>query len=148
VWIPPGKPHPDQEAVIEFADAAGFTLQVWQNDVLGDSLLEKRPHKWASFENALVVPRQNGKTELAIARMLAGALVLGERLIIYTAHLARTSEEVFRRTREKIEEVDWIAREVKHTWRANGPRVGRVQEWRPNLVPDADAVLGPWFCEG
>jgi len=52
--------------------------------------------------------------------MLAGTLVLGEKLVIYTAHLARTSEEVFRRTRDKIDEVDWIAREVKHVWRANG----------------------------
>ncbi len=119
-WTPPGSPHPDQEAVLDFAEAAGFTLQEWQSRVLGDSLLEKRPGKWASFENALVVPRQNGKTELAIARVLAGALVLEEKLVIYTAHLARTSEEVFRRTRDKINEVDWIASEVKHTWRANG----------------------------
>ncbi len=119
-WTPPGDPHPDQEAVVEFAEAAGFTLQDWQNRVLGDSLLEKRPGKWSSFENALVVPRQNGKTELAIVRVLAGALVLGENLVIYTAHLARTSEEVFRRTRDKIAEVDWISREVKHVWRSNG----------------------------
>lgn len=86
-------------------------------------MLEKRPRKWASFENGLVVPRQNGKTELAVARMLAGALVLDERLIIYTAHLAKTSEEAFRRIREKIEEVDWIGREVKHVWRSNGREV-------------------------
>jgi len=118
--VPRGKPHPDQEAALEFADAAGFTLQDWQDTVLANSLLEKRRGKWASFENALVVPRQNGKTELAIARMLAGTLVLGEKLVIYTAHLARTSEEVFRRTRDKIDEVDWIAREVRHVWRANG----------------------------
>lgn len=118
--VPPGRPHPDQEAALEFADAADFTLQDWQNRIFGNSLLEKRPGKWASFENALVVPRQNGKTELAIARMLAGALVLGERLVVYTAHLAKTSEEVFRRCRDKIDEVDWIAREVKHIWRANG----------------------------
>lgn len=119
-WVPPGSPHPDQEAAVEFADLAGFTLQEWQNRVLAASLLEKRPGKWASFENALVVPRQNGKTELAVARMLAGALVLGERLIVYTAHLAKTSEEVFRRTREAVEAVDWLAAEVKHIWRANG----------------------------
>lgn len=119
-FVPTGVPHPDQEAVIEFAEAAGFMLQDWQNHVLGGTLLEKRPGKWASFENGLVVPRQNGKTELAIARMLGGALVLGERLIVYTAHLAKTSEEVFRRTRDKINEVDWIAREVAHVWRANG----------------------------
>ena len=122
-WVPPGTPHPDQEAALEFAEAADFTLQDWQNHVFGNSLLEKRPGKWASFTNGLVVPRQNGKTELAVARMLAGALVLDERLIIYTAHLAKTSEEAFRRIREKIAEVDWIGREVKHVWRSNGREV-------------------------
>jgi hypothetical protein len=122
-WVPPGSPHPDQEAALEFAEAADFTLQDWQNHVFSSSLLEKRPGKWASFENGLVVPRQNGKTELAVARMLAGALVLDERLIIYTAHLAKTSEEAFRRIREKIAEVDWIGREVKHVWRSNGREV-------------------------
>lgn len=123
-WVPPGKPHPDQEAALEFAGlvsaAAGTPIQEWQDRVLGNSLLEERRGKWASFENGLCVPRQNGKTELLIWRMLAGALVLDERLIIYTAHLARTSEEVFRRTREIIDSVDWLAAEVKHTWRANG----------------------------
>ncbi len=119
-WTPPGSPHPDQEAVLDFAEAAGFTLQEWQSRVLGDSLLEKRRGKWASFENALVVPRQNGKTELAIVRTLAGALVLEEKLIIYTAHLGRTSQEVFRRTCDKIAEVDWIDREVRHVWRSTG----------------------------
>ena len=147
-WTPPGSPHPDQEAVLDFAEAAGFTLQEWQSRVLGDSLLEKRRGKWASFENALVVPRQNGKTELAIVRTLAGALVLEEKLIIYTAHLGRTSQEVFRRTCDKIAEVDWIDREVRHVWRSNGSRVDRVQERCPDLVSDADTVIGPWFREG
>jgi hypothetical protein len=119
-WIPAGHPHPDQAAALEFGVAAGFGLQQWQEYVGENSLLEKRPGKWASFENALIVPRQNGKTELAIWRMLAGALILGERLVVYTAHLAKTSEEVFRRTREKVDEVDWLSHEVKHTWRANG----------------------------
>lgn len=119
-WVPPGNPHPDQEAALEFAAAAGFSLQEWQERFLGNSLLEKRRGKWAAFENGLCVPRQNGKTELAVARMLAGALVLGERLVVYTAHLAKTSEEVFRRTRDKLAEVDWIGDEVKHVWRANG----------------------------
>lgn len=123
-WVPPGKPHPDQEAALEVArlvsESAGTPIQEWQERVFGNSLLEKRHGKWASFENALCVPRQNGKSELVIWRMLAGALVLGERLIVYTAHLAKTSEEVFRRTREIIDSADWLADEVKHTWRSNG----------------------------
>ena len=146
-WTPPGKPHPDQEAVLEFADAANFTLQEWQNRVLAASLLEKRPGKWASFENGLVVPRQNGKTELAVARMLAGALVLDERLIIYTAHLAKTSEEVFRRLREKIEEISWIGREIKHIWRSNGREVIEFTHGRRILCQTRTPSSGRGFAK-
>jgi len=80
----------------------------------------ERDGKWAAPEVAGVIPRQNGKSELAIARILAGLYVLDENLIIYTAHLADTSLEMFRRLIDLIDSQDWLAREVKHVWRANG----------------------------
>lgn len=118
-WIPPGNPHPDSDAALELLDATGAILEDWQEDVFTKSLME-RNGKWAAFEVGLVVPRQNGKSELALHRMIAGLFVLREPLIIYTAHLADTSLEMFRRLIEMIEAVPWLEREVAHVWRTNG----------------------------
>lgn len=76
--------------------------------------------KWAAMRVGLVCPRQNGKNAIIEARALAGLFILGERLIVYSAHLGDTANEVFRRFQELIEANDWIAREVRHIWRANG----------------------------
>jgi hypothetical protein len=68
----------------------------------------------------LVCPRQNGKNAVIEARALAGLFILGERLIVYSAHLGDTANEVFRRFQELVETNDWIAREVKAIHKANG----------------------------
>lgn len=51
---------------------------------------------WANPEAGLVVPRQNGKSELLIARIIGGMVFLGEALI-YTAHSEKTVDEIKRR---------------------------------------------------
>lgn len=87
--------------------------------MLRNSLLY-RDGKWAAMRVGLVCPRQNGKNAVIEARALAGLFIFGERLIVYSAHLGDTSAEVFRRFQELIETNDWLSREVKHIWRANG----------------------------
>lgn len=114
-----GVSHPDLEAALELVEAAGLHLDEWQQDVLRGSLLQ-RGRKWAAFEVGLVCPRQNGKNSIIEARELAGLFVLGERLIIHSAHLADTAKEAFRRLEELIDANDWLRREVKHIWRTNG----------------------------
>ena len=46
--------------------------------------------KWAAFEVSIMCPRQNLKTDLLIARILAGLFVFGEEPIVFSAHQART----------------------------------------------------------
>jgi phage terminase large subunit-like protein len=119
-WQPvEGVAHPDADAAVELARAAGIALDPWQEFILRASL-RRNGSKWAAFEVAAVVPRQNGKNTLLEARELAGLFLFGERLIIHSAHLADTAEEAFRRLAELIEANDWLSREVKHVWRANG----------------------------
>ncbi|HVN51046.1 MAG TPA: hypothetical protein VMT43_06410 [Acidimicrobiales bacterium] len=117
--MPEGFDHPDGEAALELIDACGIVLDPWQQDVFRESL-RVRDCRWAAFEVGLVVPRQNGKSELALARLLAGLFVLRERLIVYTAHLSDTAKEMFRRLDETIASRDWLAAEVGHVWRTNG----------------------------
>jgi hypothetical protein len=119
-WVPPGRSHPDREAALELLEAAGLELEYWQQKLFGDSLLQNDRGKWAPFQVCAVVPRQNGKSELALYRILVGLFVLREPLIIFTAHLADTCMEMFRRLIELIEATPWLASEVKHVWRTNG----------------------------
>jgi hypothetical protein len=59
--------------------------------------------RWAAFEAVIFAPRQNLKTEYLIARILAGLYLFREELILFSAHQARTTAEVFRRVRRAIE---------------------------------------------
>jgi hypothetical protein len=59
--------------------------------------------KWAAFEVVVFAPRQLGKTEVLLARVLAGLFMFGEELVVYSAHQARTTAQVFRRLKRAIE---------------------------------------------
>lgn len=118
-WIPAGEDHPDGQAAVELVAAAGLTLDPWQEHVFRNSL-RRRGGRWAAFEVGLVCPRQNGKNALLEARELVGLFLLGEQLIVHSAHLADTAKMAFRRVEMLIESNEWLSREVKHVWRTNG----------------------------
>lgn len=85
---------------IEFCESVGLTLDPWQQLVLQHTLGEQADHRWSAFEVGLCVPRQNGKSALAEARILAGLFVFGEETLVYSAHLFDTAMEVMRRLEE------------------------------------------------
>lgn len=88
---------------IELAAAAGLELLPWEQYVLKTSLGCREDDKWSAFEIGLIVSRQNGKGSILEARELAGLFLLGERLIIHSAHEFATSLEAFNRIRMLIE---------------------------------------------
>lgn len=90
-----------QEAV-ELAAHAGLDLMPWQQHVLDVGLRERADGQWAAFECAVNVPRQNGKGGIIEARELAGLFLLGERLIIHSAHEFKTSRVAFQRIQSLI----------------------------------------------
>jgi ABC-type Na+ transport system ATPase subunit NatA len=49
-------------------------------------------------------PRQNGKSQLIVARALAGVLLFGEKTIIISAHETDTAREIWRRMIDVIED--------------------------------------------
>lgn len=61
-------------------------LDEWQRFALDCMLGERADGKWAAFETALIVPRQNGKGSVLEARELAGLFLFGEQLILHSAH--------------------------------------------------------------
>jgi phage terminase large subunit-like protein len=105
---------------VELAAHAGLHLDPWQQQVLEDGLGEQDDGRWASFEVACVVSRQNGKSAIFEARELAGLFLFDEKLIIHTAHEYKTSQEAFRRISDLIRNTPDLLRRVKSIRVANG----------------------------
>lgn len=69
------------------------------------ALGERADGSWASPTVGLVVGRQNGKGSILEARELAGLFLLGEELIVHTAHRQKIATNHFRRLRSLIKQV-------------------------------------------
>lgn len=103
-----------------FLESVGIWLDPWQLAEVTDSIAEAQDGSWASFEVCEIVPRQNGKGDVLEARELLGLFLLGERLIIHTAHEFKTANEAFLRLVAKIEACPALKAEVKSIRYANG----------------------------
>jgi len=79
--------------------ALGMPPDDWQAALL-ELWLAVRPNgKWLHTRNGLSCPRQNGKSWLIEARIIYGAVVLGER-ILFTAHDYSTVTQLFDRMKD------------------------------------------------
>lgn len=88
------------DKTIQLLENYGIKLLQWEKSILyrwmAVELNEEGKWVWVNSQAGLLVPRQNGKTELFIARIIGGTVFLGEALI-YTAHSDKTVEETKRR---------------------------------------------------
>jgi hypothetical protein len=106
---------------VELAAHAGLVLDPWQALVLEHGLGERAGDgNWAAFEVAVVVPRQNGKGSVLEARELAGLFLLGEQLILHSAHELKTAMEAFRRVLALVQNTPDLDAQVKRVTRAHG----------------------------
>lgn len=103
----------DGDDAMRVVEMAGIDLDPWEEAVLRASLGLRRDRKWSAKEVGVVCPRQNGKDEIIAARELVGLFMLGERLIVHTAHLFPTSREHFRRLVDAIESTPSFRRKLK-----------------------------------
>ena len=88
------------DKTIQLLEYYGVTLLPWQKSVLYRWMAVEQDEEgkwvWVNPECGLLVPRQNGKSELLIARIIGGMVFMNEALI-YTAHSDKTVEEIKRR---------------------------------------------------
>lgn len=105
---------------IELATLAGLELDDWQQYFLTAALSTTKDGSWSAFEIGLVCSRQNGKGSILEARELAGLFLLGEELVIHSAHEFATSLEAFRRLVGRIEDTPDLSRRVKRITRSHG----------------------------
>lgn len=94
-------------------------LLPWQASVL-DQMLEVDDAGNLTRQTAVVIcPRRQGKSTLLVARMIVGALFLGEGTQIASAHQADTSSELWKSV-VGVTSHDLVAPRVKSTPRAEG----------------------------
>ncbi|MFB7597251.1 terminase [Streptomyces sp. NPDC056160] len=117
--VPPFVSSSGAEAV-ELAASAGLELDPWQQHCLHVGLGEKADGSWSAFEVAINVARQNGKGGIIEARELAGLFLLGEPLIIHSAHEFKTALEAFRRIESLITNYDHLRKRVSRMRRTTG----------------------------
>ena len=117
--VPPHVSTSGAEAV-ELCAAFGVHLDPWQAHVLDGALGEREDGKWSAFEVGLIVPRQNGKGEVLLARQLAGLFLLDERLIMHSAHEYKTAAEAFARIKAVIDGSDELRRHVAKVRTSHG----------------------------
>lgn len=103
--IPAGDTARGEQAV-QFARWCGMTLYPWQEELLRDMCRTTPDGNWAAREVVTVVPRQNGKGEVLVARELAGIFLFGERMIFHSAHFMDTAIDAQKRLWEVIEHSD------------------------------------------
>jgi phage terminase large subunit-like protein len=116
---PPRVSSAGSEAV-DLCRSAGFFLDEWQQWVLEQALGERDDGKWSALEVGLLVPRQNGKGAVLMARMLAGLFLFEEELVIYSAHLYSTSSETFLRIKSLVENSDHLRKRCKKPRTSHG----------------------------
>ena len=104
---------------IELAESAGVFLEPWQQHVIEVMLGEREDGNWSSYEFGFLVSRQNGKGEILLVRELAGLFLLGERLILHSAHHFPTSKEAFIRLRDTISRTPHLMARVQQFYQSN-----------------------------
>lgn len=115
--LPPGKARqPDDFAdrAVKLARFAGINLDPWQ-ELLLRSMLRTAPEsdRWASYENLLLVPRQNGKSLTLEAFDLAKLFLSPPgHMIMHTAHQLKTAKESFRHLQGLLRNVPELSGEI------------------------------------
>ena len=104
--------------MVDLAVSLGITLDPWQENVLQAAMGERSDGTWAARQMAVSAPRQNGKSEIIVARALAGVLLFDEQTIIVSAHQQDTAREVFGRILDLIEQNPFLEQRVDSVMRA------------------------------
>jgi phage terminase large subunit-like protein len=105
---------------VELAAVSGLILDPWQEAAVDDVLAEGPNGKWAAFEAALLVPRQNGKGAILEAVELADLFLFGAGLILHTAHEFKTAQEAFRRILFLVDNTHMLRRKVDRVRTSHG----------------------------
>lgn len=121
-------------AVRFFETFTPMKLDEWQKNYFRDTLGVRPNGKWSAPDVGLVVSRQNGKSELAAARVIIGLFVLKEPLILYSAHRSDTATQIFKRVQDIIADSPELLKQTRHTRRNGQVIVGRQTNGQESIT--------------
>ena len=112
-----GRQFPTQSVVLEYTDTKGEEaillyeqstrrLMPWQKEQLYNIMATDDDGYWKHIKFGWSVSRRNGKSELAIARVIWG--LLHSEAILYTAHLVNTATTAFLKIVKILAEMGYI----------------------------------------
>ncbi|MFH5209260.1 hypothetical protein ACHIPZ_13800 [Antrihabitans sp. NCIMB 15449] len=104
---------------IELARRAGAISMPWQKRAQHAILSMTPEGRWTHSTCCLIIPRQNGKSEILIHRCLYGLFKLGET-IIYTAQRWKTARDAWKRMMAIIKGRAWLRSRVKRATCSQG----------------------------
>lgn len=113
----------------------------WQWDTTRKVMATNADGLWTHPDVCLVIPRQNGKTQIVIARILYGLFFLGEK-ITYTAQRWETVEDVYDRIVDIIDRRPSLARRLDVNELPDG-HTKAGQRGRVALTNGASLTMGP-----
>lgn len=114
IQIEPHRTDTDGKGAALLYAEYGYTLDEWQQLVLDSILGTDSAGNYVTTSAGLSVGRQNGKSEILIARAFYGLVINGEKML-YTAHQIRSVKKIFRRLESMFTDKRHpdIAKEVK-----------------------------------
>lgn len=118
-WEPPCAETLGPE-VADLARLADYAPDEEQELALAAIFALNRYGKSAAFEVALICCRQNLKTAIFKMAVLGWLYLTKERLVVWSAHEFRTSEEAFRDIETLLTSTYDLRREIKRIYRGNG----------------------------
>lgn len=107
------------EKAIELARRVGAASMPWQKRALSAILSTTAEGRWTHPDCCLLIPRQNGKSEVLIYRCLYGLFKLGET-ILYTAQRWKTARDAWKRTMSLIKARAWLSKRVTRSTCSQG----------------------------
>jgi len=110
------------DEVAGLAAEIGFAPDPEQRLML-DAMYALKPgsgNEWAAFEAVVICVRQNMKTGLFKMAGIADLWLFDDRLVVWTAHLFRTTQEAFLDIKILIESNPILSRRVKKIYEGNG----------------------------
>lgn len=99
------------EKSVELGRRAGAISMPWQQSAQHAILSKASSGRWTHPTCCLLIPRQNGKSEVLILRCLYGLFKLNET-IIYTAQRWKTARDAWKRMMSLIKSRSWLKKRV------------------------------------
>ncbi len=128
--VPDGGATDLGEDACDWLAANGLILDPWQRTFMVQAMAEWADDRWAAFDVGLVVGRQNGKSLLLAAREMIGMFLLGEDLIIHTAHQWKTAHKSFLTLQKLVRASPELMARVKRFSSAPGTDVLLMKDGR------------------